>query len=262
MRSWLTGRAAAVVSPIVGVAAVVGVWWLAVIAFHIQAIFLPEPPQLIDAFVQQGRPEYLARRSLETLAEVAVGFTIAMLSGVLTAIVLAAFGPVRRALMPVLVGLNAIPKVALIPLLVVWLGFGIQPKIVMTVIICFFPIVVATMSGLASTPADLGELTRALCASKLQTYLKVRLPWALPQIFVGFKVAVPLAVIGAVVAENNNPNRGLGSVIVVSMQSLDTPLAFACLLLLAVMSVGLYYLIEGVERVVLPWSRAISAELR
>jgi NitT/TauT family transport system permease protein len=102
----------------------------------------------------------------------------------------------------------------------------------------------------------------AKAIATLQSYLKVRLPWALPQIFVGFKVAVPLAVIGAVVAENNNPNRGLGSVIVVSMQSLDTPLAFASLLLLAVMSVGLYYLIEGVERVVLPWSRAISAELR
>jgi NitT/TauT family transport system permease protein len=140
----------------------------------------------------------------------------------------------------------------------VWLGFDREPKIVMVVLISFFPIVISTMAGLASTPADLGELTRSLSASRTQAFLKVRIPWALPQIFVGMKVAITLSVIGAVVAEISSPQIGLGSVIVNAGVNADTPLAFAAIALLAIMSVVLYYAIAGLERLLLPWARAIS----
>jgi NitT/TauT family transport system permease protein len=120
--------------------------------------------------------------------------------------------------------------------------------------------VVATMAGLASTPAELGELTESLSASRWQTYLKVRVPWALPQIFVGLKLSVPLAVIGAVVAETNNPNSGLGSAIVKASAQFETPLAFVCLVLLALLSSGLFYTVVGLERLMLPWARAISVQ--
>jgi NitT/TauT family transport system permease protein len=151
-----------------------------------------------------------------------------------------------------------VPKVALAPLLVVWLGFGPQPKILMVILICFFPVVVATMAGLTSTPTELGDLVRSLSASWLQTYVKVRLPWALPQIFVGLKVAISLAVIGAVVAEISSPQHGLGAVIVLSGSSVDTPLAFAAITLLALMSVALFYLVVVIERLLLPWAKEIA----
>jgi NitT/TauT family transport system permease protein len=115
------------------------------------------------------------------------------------------------------------------------------------------------MAGLTSTPADLGELARSLSASRRQAFVKIRLPWALPQIFVGMKVAMPLAMIGAVVAEISSPNSGLGSIIVKSGASLDTPLAFAAITLLAVMSVILFYAIVALERLLLPWVRHTTA---
>jgi NitT/TauT family transport system permease protein len=160
--------------------------------------------------------------------------------------------------MPVLAAVNAVPKVALAPLLLVWLGFGDSPKIVMVILVSFFPVVVSTMAGLTSAPADLRELARSLSASWWQTFVKVRLSWALPQMFVGLKVATPLAIIGAVIGEVVNPDHGLGSVIVGSGSSSDTPQAFAALVLLALMGVILFYLMAGIERLLVPWAGAIS----
>lgn len=253
-------RPSVIAPPVIGVAVAVALWWLATIVLDIRTLVLPAPPDLVDAFLQPGRPDYLLQRTWETVQETLIGFAIAMTGGILVGVVLAAFRLVERAALPVLVGLNAVPKVALAPLLVVWLGFEIKPKVVMVVLICFFPIIVATMSGLASTPADLSELAESLSASRWRTYLKIRLPWALPQIFVGFKVSVPLAMVGAIVAETNNPNRGLGAAIAISSQQLDTPLAFACLLMLVVLSTTLFYFIVGLERLLLPWAREITAQ--
>jgi NitT/TauT family transport system permease protein len=115
------------------------------------------------------------------------------------------------------------------------------------------------MAGITSTPAEMGELSRSLSASAWQAYLKIRLPWALPQVFVGLKVAISLAVIGAVVAEISNPSGGLGAVIVLSGMSFDTPLAFAAIVLLALLSTTLFYLVVALERLMVPWARAISA---
>jgi NitT/TauT family transport system permease protein len=245
---------------VVGVLVAVSVWWVAAVALDVGSLFLPAPPDLVEVVRQSGRAGYLMDRTWETLMVTVLGFAVAMAGGFLIALLLAAFQSVERAALPVLVALNAVPKVALAPLLVVWLGFEIKPKVVMVVLICFFPIVVATMSGLASTPADLGELTESLSASRWQTYLKVRVPWALPQIFVGLKVSVPLAVIGAVVAETNNPNSGLGSAIVRASQQLETALAFVCLVLLALLSTVLFYTVVVLERMLIPWARAIAAQ--
>lgn len=253
-------RSSVVALPLIGIAATVGLWWLVTAVFEISPLFLPGPPDLIESLREPGRGQYLLDRSLETVQVTLIGFGIAMIGGFVVAVLLATFRSVERATMPVLVGLNAVPKVGLAPLLVVWLGFEIRPKVVLVVLICFFPMVVATMAGLASTPAELGELTASLSASRWQTYVKVRVPWALPQIFVGLKLSVPLAVIGAVVAETNNPNSGLGSAIVKASAQFETPLAFVCLVLLALLSSGLFYAVVCLERLMLPWARAISAQ--
>lgn len=253
-------RSSVVPLPLIGIAVTLGLWWLVTAMFEISPLFLPGPLDLVESLREPGRGQYLLDRSLETAQVTLIGFGIAMSGGFVIAVLLATFRSVERAAMPVLVGLNAVPKVGLAPLLVVWLGFEIEPKVVLVILICFFPMVVATMSGLASTPAELGELAASLAASRWQTYVKVRVPWALPQIFVGLKLSVPLAVIGAVVAETNNPNSGLGSAIVKASAQFETPLAFLCLVLLGLFSSGLFYLVVGLERWMLPWARAISAQ--
>ncbi|BAL88316.1 putative ABC transporter permease protein [Actinoplanes missouriensis 431] len=242
--------------PLLGAVTAVALWWSATAVFGIRSFFLPAPPDIVAAFRRQ--PGYLMREAGSTVTVTVTGFGIAVAAGLLLAVVLTAWRALERATLPVLVALNSVPKVAVAPLLVVWLGFGAQPKIVLVVLICFFPVVVATMAGLTSTPAELSELSRSLSASVWQAYLKIRLPWALPQMFVGLKVAISLAVIGAVVAEINNPTGGLGSVIVLSGMSFDTPLAFAAIALLALLSTTLFYLVVLLERLVVPWARAIS----
>ncbi|KUL39651.1 ABC transporter permease [Actinoplanes awajinensis] len=244
------------VLPVAGALAAIGLWWGATVVFGIRPLFLPAPPDVVAAF--RAQPGYLLRETGATLLETVTGFGLAVLLGLLIAVTLTASRTLERAALPVLVALNSVPKVAVAPLLVVWLGFGPRPKVVLVLLICVFPIVVATMAGLTSTPSELGELSRSLSASAWQTYVKIRLPWALPQVFTGLKVAVSLAVIGAVVAEISNPSGGLGAVVVLSGMSFDTPLAFAAIVLLALLSTALFYLVVAVERLLVPWSRAIA----
>jgi len=250
-------RARTVILPLAGAILAIAAWWGATIVFHIEKFFLPSPADIAEAALAQ--PTYLLTQTGNTLLSMTIGFGIAMVGGLVLAILLAASATIERATLPLFVALNSVPKVAIAPLLVAWLGFGPRPKIVMVVLICFFPIIVSAAAGLASTPAELGELVRSLSASWWQTYVKVRLPWALPQIFVGLKVSMSLAVIGVVVAEINSPQNGLGSVIVLSGQSLNSSLAFAAITILALISVALFYLVVGIERLLLPWAKEIAA---
>jgi NitT/TauT family transport system permease protein len=243
--------------PALGLIVAVGLWWLVTLWFHIDPFFVPSPADVVDAFSQT--PQYLLSESWVTIWRVLIGFLIAVAAGLAIAVLLAASQTVDRMAMPVLAAVNAIPKVALAPLLLVWLGFGDAPKIVMVVLISFFPVIVSTMAGLSSAPSDLRLMARSLSATWWQTFVKVRLPWALPQIFVGLKVATPLAIIGAVIGEVVNPDRGLGSVISGSGANNDTPLAFAALVLLAIIGSVFYYVMAGIERLLVPWARAISA---
>ena len=161
---------------------------------------------------------------------------------------------------PLLVAFNAVPKVALAPLMLVWFGYGDAPILAMAFMVCFFPIVLSTATGLPSTPSDFAELVRAMDATRLQTFLRVRLPAALPQIFVGLKIAMPLAVIGVVVGEMQYGEAGLGTIIVQTSGQGDTATSFAAIGLLAVTSIALYYALVLVERLVLPWQRATTSQ--
>jgi len=245
-------RLSSIALPTLSIAIVIGVWWLSTIVFHIRTFFLPAPPDVVKSFLEL--PDYLLQQAWVTLSESLMGFGIAAVGGMIIAVALSASSIVQRATLPLLVAVNSIPKLALAPLLLLWLGFGQFPRVVMVVLISFFPIVVAGMAGLTSTPSDLNELARSLSANKWQHFIKFRFPWAIPQIFVGLKVAVSLAVVGAVVAEFQGAGQGLGFVIVMSGSSADTPLAFAAISLLAVMSISLFYLVVAVERRLLPWA--------
>ena len=250
-------RRLAVLLPVAACAAGIAGWWAATVAFDIPSLFLPDPLQVAD--VARTMPGYLAGQAWVTLVEVLAGFTLAVFTGLAAAAALAVWRPVERALMPPLVALNAVPKVAVAPLFVLWLGFGPEPKIAMVWLVCVFPILLGALAGLTSTPTDLVELARSLTASRWQTFRKIRLPHALPQIFTGLKLSIQLAVIGAVVAEVTSPNQGLGALIVTSAAQADTPLAFAAITVLAGLNVALFYTIVAAERLLLPWATEVSA---
>ena len=251
------GRRAATVAsrillPALTIVALVGLWWLATIVFGWEEFIVPTPADVWDELVAQRHllPEHVWTTLLETLE----GFGLAIVIGVPVAVAIAYSKVLESTIYPALVALNAIPKIAIAPLLVIWMGFGAGPKIAMVVLICFFPIVISTATGLKATPAELVDLARSLSASQLQQFVKVRFPAALPYVFVGLKVAITLAVIGAVVGEFVGASKGLGYVIVASGQNANTSLAFAAIVLLSLMSILLFYGLVLAERLLVPWA--------
>jgi NitT/TauT family transport system permease protein len=246
-------RATRIALPLLGLAAIIGLWWLATVVFAIEKFLLPSPKDVFDAYaVQQG---YLLEQMWVTLLETVQGFALSIVVGVPIALLIVSSKILERTIYPLLLAVNAVPKIAIAPILLVWLGFGSWPKVIMVFLVCFFPIVISTASGMKSTPAELVELMRSLDSSRTQEFFKLRLQYALPQVFVGLKVAISLAVIGAVIAEFVGAKAGLGYVIVQSGASVDTALAFAAMTLLAIMSIILFYGLVFLERVLLPWSQ-------
>lgn len=243
--------------PLATFALAIAGWWLAVRLLDIPTFVLPAPPEVATAVAEHRT--YLLRHAGQTLGHALGGFGVAAGGGVAVAMLLATSGWLRGSVFPLLVALQAVPKVALAPLLVVWLGFGPSSKVALVVLLCFFPVVVNTSAGLAATPTELVELARSLTASRRQTLVKLRLPAAMPYLFAGLKVAISLALIGAVVAELTTPNAGLGTIILRSGQAANTALAFAAVTLLAGIGIALYYSLVLAEWRLLPWARATTA---
>lgn len=230
----------------------IGVWWLATIVFDWPSYIVPTPLEVWDEMVSQR--SFLVSNFKTTLGEALLGFGLAIAIAVPVAVAISYARVLELTVYPALVALNAIPKIAIAPLLLIWMGFGIGPKIVMVILICFFPIVISTTTGLKATPVEIAELSRSLSSSTLQDFVRFRFPWSLPYVFVGLKVAIALAVIGAVVGEFVGATKGLGYVIVASGQNADTTLAFAAIVLLSVMSIVLYYAVALAQRILVPWS--------
>ena len=238
--------------PLVGLIMVIVAWWAITVVFEVQSFILPTPVQVARSL--QDQSAYLLHNTWITLVETVEGFVLAIAVGVPLALVVTSSRLLERTIYPLLLMLNAVPKVAIAPLLVVWMGFGQLPKVIMVFLVCFFPVVIATAAGLASTASDLVELARSLKASWWQTFRKIRMPAAIPQFFVGLKLAITLAVIGAVIGEFVGATEGLGYVIVASGASADTALAFAAMALLGVMSIALFYALAALERLLVPWA--------
>lgn len=242
--------------PGLGVMVTLGLWQTLVTGFEVDRFFLPAPTDIVAALVQHG--PWLVEATWVTLGHTLAGFGIAAVLAVMVALVLAAVESVRAAVLPMVVALQATPKVALAPLLIAWLGFGPSSKITLVALLSFFPVLLATLSGVVATPIELIELARSQRAARWRVYLLIRIPWAAPQLVTGLQLGMSLALIGAVVAQIATPNAGLGAVIVRAGQSADTALAFAAIVLLSSLGIGLFYLLRGVERVLLPWVRVTS----
>jgi NitT/TauT family transport system permease protein len=241
------------IPPLLTFAALIGLWHLATIVFGWKEFIVPTPADVAQALwdARDQLPNHVWTTLLETLE----GYGLAIGIAVPLAIAIAYSTILERSIYPVLVAINAVPKIAIAPILILWMGFGPGPKIVMVFLICFFPIVLSTATGLQSTPLEFSELIRSLSANHLQMFWKVRFPAALPHIFVGLKVAITLAVIGAVIGEFVGASEGLGYVIIFSQGQAQTPLAFGAIVLLSVLSIVLFYAVVAAERLLIPWAR-------
>lgn len=254
----LVVRPAAVGLPALGLVIAVAAWWLVTSGLHLVHPAALPPPQAVWRSLVGTADVLLPALGITTWMTL-LGFLLSSLAGVLIGMALAASSRVERMFAPLLVAVNAVPKIAFGPLLVVAVGWGQKPILTMVFLLCFFPIVLSTATGLTTTPADLAELGRSLNASWWQAFRKVRFPAALPQIFVGLKVAMPLAAIGAVIGEFYSDRPGLGYQILQYNGVGDTATAWAAIVLVAVMSILLYSALSLVERLALPWVRATTS---
>lgn len=244
-----------VTPPLLFAGALLALWWIATVWFEVQPLVLPSPPQVATVFGEQGG--YLWRGTRTTLTEAVAGYVIAAGMGLGLGTLLASWPALKRAALPTLVALDAVPKIALAPVLMVAFGLGMVPKIGVVVATCLLPVVLATMHGLTNTPTDHVELARSLSASWWQQLVKIRFPFALPRIFVGLRIAAPLAVIGAVVAELFGAVSGLGYAIRAAGSQMA--LVWAVLMVLAGMSLALYAAVAVVERLAVPWAAQVNA---
>lgn len=228
------------------------VWEASVWFFGIREFLLPAP-SVIWTQTLSIWPTVL-NHTLATLWTVMLGFFVSVVISLPMAMAIAASPTISAALYPLLVVTQSIPKVALAPILIVALGANDVPRVIVTFLVAFFPLVVGTVAGLLATPPELIELGRACRAGKIQELLRIRLPFAVPFVFGGLKVAAALAVVGAVVAEFVGADAGLGYLIQTSMAFFRTPLAFGAVVILALMGIVLFWAVELVERIFFPWS--------
>ena len=232
--------------------ALVVIWQVLVVWLGGKEYILPTPSA---AFTKLFDPNYRwTENLLATLYAVLGAFALSAVLGIALAVVVVWNDLLLRTVMPVLVLFNTLPKIALAPLFVVWLGYGIWPNILIGTTIAFFPMVVNTAVGLAAAEPEMLDLVRTLRASRWQVLRKIRFPNAIPYIFVGLKLAATMSVIGALVGEFVASERGLGSLIITGGVTMETASIFASLILISVLGLVLYGLVVAVERMVAPWA--------
>jgi putative hydroxymethylpyrimidine transport system permease protein len=251
------------VAPAAAVLLLLGAWELAARwdlisnALNIEDFLVPAPSDIATALWDDR--SLLVSNGWVTLKEVLLGFAIAAVLGVGFAVLIHLSDAARRAIYPLLIGSQTIPIVILAPILVVWFGFGLTPKLVIVALICFFPITVNTLDGLRSVDPDLTRMLRTLGAGRLQRLWRAEIPTALPYSFSGARVAITVSVIGAVFAEYVGSSEGLGHLINQSQAQLLTARSFAAVVVLSAMALGLFALVTLAERRLVTWdSRAVT----
>jgi NitT/TauT family transport system permease protein len=232
--------------------ALFAIWEAACRIFRIDPFVLPPPSAAFMAIAQYWKP--LMRHSGVTLWTTMAGFAMAVVFGVVLGLIVGWSRTIYRGLYPVMIGFNSIPKVAVVPILVVWFGIGEVPAILTAFLISFFPIVVNIATGLATMEPELEDVLRALGANKLDIMLKVGIPRSQPYLFGSLKVAITLAFVGTVVSETIAANAGLGFLMVQAGSNFQMPLVFAGLLLLAVEGIAMYAIFASIEQHFTKWA--------
>lgn len=228
-------------------------WEILARLLHVKPIMLPLPSQIGQELAHDAG--WYAAQAGYTLMTTLAGFALSVLGGVAVAVMLVGSRWFESVLQPLIVALNSVPKVAVAPLFVIWLGTGAEPKIAIAFLIAVFAVIVDTVHGLRSVPADILDLGRVLRGSPRDFFFKVRLPCALPSILAGMKVAISLALVGAIVGEFVSSQSGLGYVIMTAQGTFDTVRVFAALFVLAFIGLALFGALAWLERKATPWRR-------
>jgi NitT/TauT family transport system permease protein len=240
------------VSPALFTIALFVIWEVVCRAFKVPLAILPAPSDVFGALWQYRKP--IADNSWVTLWTTLAGFGIATAFGLVLGIAVGWHRAIYSGIYPVLIGFNSVPKVAVVPVLILWFGLGEIPAILTAFLISFFPIVVNVATGLATTEPELEDVLRALGASKLDVMRKVGIPRSLPYFFGSLKVAITLAFVGAVVSETVGSNKGIGKLMLDAQAAFQVPIVFAGLLVLAVLGILLYAATAAIETRFTGWA--------
>lgn len=245
-------RALDLLAPWILVLLIFIVWEAACLAFDVSVFVLPRPTVIAAAMVQFWEP--ITQHSLHTLFTTILGFAFAVGGGVLLGIAIGSSRLVYRALFPVLIAFNAIPKVAVVPVIIIWTGIGTVPAIITAFLVAFFPIVVNVATGLATVEPELRDVMRSLGASHTDMLAKVGLPRSLPYFFASLKISVTLAFVGAIISETIGSNEGVGYLMLQASSRFQVPLLFAGLLVVAAMGVAMYAVFAWLEGRMTGWA--------
>ncbi len=246
------GRLQHMLPPLALSAVILVVWEAAIRLLKLPTFVLPPPTAIFLSLAENRRQ--LAAAAESTALEVLFGFVLAAITGVAVALVIVGFERFGRALYPLIVLFQNVPKVALAPIFILWFGYGLVPKIVLIVVIAFFPVAIDMLAGLQSVEPSFVSLMRSVGANNTKILMRVRVPHSLPYLMAGLKVAITFSVIGAIVGEFAGANEGLGYVIQFASTQLDTPLVFAALIVVSVLGLAFYYVVELAERLLVPWA--------
>jgi NitT/TauT family transport system permease protein len=246
-------RLSAVLWPLASFAAFLLAWQVLARSFGVPEYILPVPSEFFPKLVQDRA--LITEHALITASEVLLGFFLATVLSVPLGFLIVSIRVLEKALYPLIVFFQLVPKIAIAPLFVVWFGFGLYPKVLLTFLLCFFPTLVASMTGFRALDERVLFLTRSMGASWWQTFRYIRVPAALTYIFAGLKVSIVFAVTGAIVGEFVGANSGLGYLLLRGTSYLDMPLIFACLVALSIVGIAFSYAVQLMEYVLMPWQR-------
>ena len=232
----------------------VALWWGAVVVFRIPAYLLPGPGAVFSRIVSDA--PMLWNHAQVTLIEIVLGFGITILTAIPLGLLIALSALAKQIVYPPIMLMQLVPKIAVAPLFLVWLGFGLESKVLLTVLLTFFPLLLASISGFMILDDRLLYLTKSMGASKWDTFRYLRFPAALPVIFSGIKTSATIAATAAIVAEFVGSNKGLGYVLLRATSTMDIELVFAVLIVLTVVGIVINYIVEFSEWAMTPWQRA------
>ena len=242
----------------VSLIAFIVVWQIGSVVFDVPSFILPSPYQ-IGIEIVASRNILLGHVGI-TCLEILAGFVISVLIGLPLAALFVYSGILERAIFPLIVGSNTVPKVALAPLLLAWFGFGLTPKILIVVLVAFFPIIINAVVGLKSMPPQMVHLARSMGATPLQTFWRFQLPSAMPHVFAGLKIATSLSVIGAIVAEFIGADSGLGYLMMIANANFNIARQFAAIVVLSLIGMLFYWSIDVLQRILLPWHVSVRGD--
>ncbi len=248
--SWIA-RLSGIGLPLAMILGAAALWEILVRMLHIPKWLLPALSMVLLRITQDA--SYLGFHAGYTLYVIVSGFLVAIAVGVPIALMIASWRFAEKAFYPLLVFSQTVPKIAIAPLFAIWLGMSSLPHILITLLISFFPIVIDTVAGLKSLPLEMVHLSQSMGTTRWQMFSKIRLPFALPFLFAGLKVAITLAVVGAIVGEWVGSEKGLGYVLLLANGQLDTALAFAVILILSAMGMGLFFVVWILEKLLISW---------